>query len=195
MTGLSQVRLALVAPSGAGKSTTARLLQQYFETADISVEVVKLAEPLYELQRAFYQQSCLAISEGAQNQQLLECIAQQLRALDSRSMVMNFAKRLACCEADVVINDDLRDDATDWPYLHDQGFQVIKIFTDASLRQSRLGKRGDVNVVADSVLDLQMRRIAADYALPNNHSLQRLEAHVAVIAKWSMRASRHWLGS
>lgn len=50
MNHATQLRLALVAPSGSGKSTTAQLLREHFEEAGLSVEVIKLAQPLYELQ-------------------------------------------------------------------------------------------------------------------------------------------------
>lgn len=190
-----QLRIALVAPSGSGKSTTAQFLRHYFESAGFSVEIIKLAEPLYQLQRAFYDQACMALPESSQNQRLLEFIAQQLRSLDSQSLIRNFAHRLGRSRAQVIINDDLRDDTTDWPYLRDEGFQTIKIVTDAPLRQSRLGLRGDISIVEKSDLDLQTRRIKADYVLPNNGSLELLEARVAVVASWAKRASQKRVAS
>lgn len=57
MNHATQLRLALVAPSGSGKSTTAQLLREHFEEAGLSVEVIKLAQPLYELQGMFYEQA------------------------------------------------------------------------------------------------------------------------------------------
>ncbi|MBI6705392.1 ATP-binding protein [Pseudomonas viridiflava] len=190
MSNAFQVRLALVAPSGSGKSTTAQLLGQYFQRAGMSVDVIKLAEPLYELQGIFYEQAGVHLVKGSQNQSLLECIARELRALSDHSLIDNFARRLADSTAQVIINDDLRDDATDWPFLRDEGFQVIKVLTESGLRQSRLEERGDVSVVQNSALDQQMDRIKADYVLPNNRSLRQLEERIAVIAQWALTASR-----
>ncbi|OUM08534.1 dephospho-CoA kinase [Pseudomonas syringae] len=186
MNPFSQVRLALVAPSGSGKSTTAQLLRTYFEGEGLTVEVIKLAQPLYDLQQAFYQHAGVALLPGMQNQCLLEGIARDLRTLNSHSLVASFARRLTQSTAQVVINDDLRDDAIDWPYLRTEGFQVVKILVDHALRQSRLGQRGDVSVVENSALDLQTHRIKADYVLPNNSSLDQLEQRVAVVAQWAM---------
>ncbi|MCI3945629.1 dephospho-CoA kinase [Pseudomonas syringae] len=186
MNPFSQVRLALVAPSGSGKSTTAQLLRTYFEDEGLTVEVIKLAQPLYDLQQAFYQHAGVALLPGMQNQCLLEGIARDLRTLNSHSLVASFARRLTQSTAQVVINDDLRDDAIDWPYLRTEGFQVVKILVDHALRQSRLGQRGDVSVVENSALDLQTHRIKADYVLPNNSSLDQLEQRVAVVAQWAM---------
>ncbi|KPY84587.1 dephospho-CoA kinase [Pseudomonas syringae pv. tagetis] len=190
-----QLRLALVAPSGSGKSTTARLLREYFEAAGLSVELVKLAQPLYELQGMFYEQAGVEVTSGSQNQRLLECIARELRDLGSQSLVTNFARRLTRSCAQVVINDDLRDDTVDWPYLQTQGFQVIKVLADSSVRQARLGQRGDISVVENSALDLQMRRIEADYVLPNSGSLEQLRRRVAVVARWAVDDSQRRIAS
>ncbi|RMQ99830.1 dephospho-CoA kinase [Pseudomonas syringae group genomosp. 7] len=195
MNHATQLRLALVAPSGSGKSTTARLLREYFEAAGLSVELVKLAQPLYELQGMFYEQAGVEVTSGSQNQRLLECIARELRDLDSQSLVTNFARRLSRSCAQVVINDDLRDDTVDWPYLQTQGFQVIKVLADSSVRQARLGQRGDISVVENSALDLQMRRIEADYVLPNSGSLEQLRQRVAVVARWALDDSQRRIAS
>ncbi|MBN3467592.1 dephospho-CoA kinase [Pseudomonas savastanoi pv. phaseolicola] len=195
MNHATQLRLALVAPSGSGKSTTAQLLREHFEEAGLSVEVIKLAQPLYELQDMFYEQAGVELASGSQNQRLLECIARELRVLDGQSLVKNFARRLMQSRAQVVINDDLRDDTVDWPYLYEQGFQVIKVLADSSLRQLRLGLRGDISVVENSALDLQMRRIDADYVLPNSGSLAQLKQRVAVVGRWAMHGAQRRIAS
>ncbi|WP_024905395.1 hypothetical protein [Robbsia andropogonis] len=184
MPSTSRLRLALVAPSGSGKSTTAQLLKLHFERAGKRVEILKLAAPLYAIQRMFYEEACRNLPDGAQDQYLLEHIATELRALDRLSLVKNFARRLMQSDADVVINDDLRDDATDWPYLRQHGFDVVKIVADPAIRSARLTGRADLSVVEKSPLDLQMQRIRADYALPNNGSIEALTAHVNAFADW-----------
>ncbi|ATV18221.1 hypothetical protein A264_14681 [Pseudomonas syringae pv. actinidiae ICMP 19071] len=190
MNQVPQIRLALVAPSGSGKSTTALLLRKHFEDAGLTVEVIKLAQPLYDLQHAFYEHAGVTLAQGMQNQCLLEGIARELRTLNSQSLVASFARRLKQSTAQVVINDDLRDDAIDWPYLRTQGFQVVKILVDQALRQSRLGARGDISVVENSALDLQTHCIKADYVLPNNSTLQQLEKRVAVVVRWAAHDSQ-----
>ncbi|WP_321817247.1 MULTISPECIES: hypothetical protein [unclassified Paraburkholderia] len=177
-----RLRIALVAPSGSGKSTTAGLLREAFEAAGKQVAILKLAAPLYSLQRAFYDAACHDMREGTQDQHLLEHIATQLRRIDSHSIVKNFAQRLDRCEADVIINDDLRDDVTDWPYLRQKQFAIVKIATAPAVRASRLHGRNDVSIVENSALDVQMSRIHADYVLPNNGSLDGLKTHVEALA-------------
>ncbi|MBT2337097.1 hypothetical protein J7E49_24740 [Variovorax paradoxus] len=170
--------LCLVAPSGSGKSTTAQLIRHWLITRGHSVEVVKLAEPLYRIQAMFYAEAGIALTPETQDQELLESVATQLRAIHARALSDGFLRRLAASRADVVINDDLRDDRIDWPALRAAGFRVIKVAARAEVRAQRLAERNDLSVVKDSPLDLQMARIEADYVLTNNGSLAALEAQV-----------------
>ena len=43
------MKICFLAPSGYGKSTAIEILKKHFD-----VENIKIAEPLYELQKAFY---------------------------------------------------------------------------------------------------------------------------------------------
>ena len=75
---------------------------------------------------------------------------------------------------DVVINDDLRDDKTDWPWMRQNGFVVVRVQADDSLRNLRLHSRGDLTLVTDSPLTSQIARIKAQYQLNNNGSMEAL---------------------
>ncbi|WP_431120936.1 hypothetical protein [Variovorax paradoxus] len=170
--------LCLVAPSGSGKSTTAQLIRNWLRARGHSVEVVKLAEPLYRIQAMFYAEAGIALTPETQDQKLLESVATHLRTIHARALADGFLRRLAASRADVVINDDLRDDRIDWPALREAGFRVVKVAARAEVRAQRLAERNDLSVVKDSPLDLQMARIEADYVLTNNGSLGALEAQV-----------------
>lgn len=170
--------LCLVAPSGSGKSTTAQLIRNWLLARRHSVEVVKLAEPLYRIQAMFYAEAGIALTPETQDQKLLESVATHLRTIHARALADGFLRRLAASRADVVINDDLRDDRIDWPALREAGFRVVKVAARAEVRAQRLAERNDLSVVKDSPLDLQMARIEADYVLTNNGSLGALEAQV-----------------
>eukprot|EP01038_Epipyxis_sp_PR26KG_P019083 gene19083-27033_t len=172
------LRLCLVAPSGSGKSTTAQLIRDWLRARGHTVDVVKLAEPLYRIQAMFYAEAGIALTPETQDQKLLESVATHLRGIHARALVDGFLRRLTTSHADVVINDDLRDDRIDWPALREAGFRVIKVAARAEVRAQRLAQRNDLSVVKDSPLDLQMARIAADYVLTNNGSLGALEAQV-----------------
>jgi dephospho-CoA kinase len=126
----------------------------------------------------FYAEAGIALTPETQDQKLLESVATHLRTIHARALADGFLRRLAASRADVVINDDLRDDRIDWPALREAGFRVVKVAARAEVRVQRLAERNDLSVVKDSPLDLQMARIEADYVLTNNGSLGALEVQV-----------------
>ncbi|RQP21738.1 dephospho-CoA kinase [Piscinibacter terrae] len=180
MPGLASptLKLCLVAPSGSGKSTTAGLMRETFEARGLSVGIVKLAAPLYRLQSMFYAEAGMAIDPDAQDQRLLESVATHLRRIHPESLARRFLLGLADTQADVVINDDLRDDIVDWPALQRAGFIVVKLVARPALRRQRLASRMDPSIVEDSPLDAQMARIRPSYVLTNNGSLDELRSQV-----------------
>ncbi len=170
--------ISLVAPSGAGKSTTASLMKAAFERMGRTVEVLKLAAPLYSLQSCLYQECGVSLRSGQQDQRLLEVIATEMRRVASDSLVRNFEARLMAVRSDVVINDDLRDDKTDWPWLKRKGFTVVRVLAGNAIRNDRLQQRGDLTVVLDSSLDAQIDNILEDYRLLNDSTIDVLRARV-----------------
>lgn len=175
---MSQLRISLIAPSGAGKSTVAGLMKSAFELSGRTVEILKLAAPLYQLQADMYRECGVALKAGQQDQHLLEVIATEMRRIAPQSLVRHFGRRLAAVSADVVLNDDLRDDQTDWPWIKQNGFVVVRVVADAALRNDRLHGRGDLTLVKDSPLNAQIARIRADHTVTNQGSLDELRAQV-----------------
>lgn len=48
------IKIVIYGLSGAGKSTSAKLIQDYFIEKNMNTTVLKLAYPLYEIQKKFY---------------------------------------------------------------------------------------------------------------------------------------------
>jgi dephospho-CoA kinase len=178
-----RIRISVVAPSGAGKSTVASLLKQAFGNLGLTAEVVKLAAPLYAIQARIYEECGQQLSSGKQDQRLLETIANEMRVIAPKSIVENFLRRLSLCKADVVINDDLRDDRMDWPCLVAEGFRVVRVVTTPSISEQRLSSRGDVNLVANSRLNEQIAQIGAEYVLVNHGTIDDLRFQVDALAE------------
>lgn len=185
-----QIRLSLVAPSGSGKSTLAAMLQRLFEEHGYTVEVLKLAQPLYDIQASLYAKALVEVAAGKQDQRLLEVIATEMRRIDARALVNNFQQRLARCQARVVINDDLRDDQVDWPHLKEQQFQVVRVVTSDENRARNLSMRKDLSVVKNSSLNKQIASIRADFVLVNNGPLAQLEVQARGLLAHFLRAIR-----
>jgi len=132
--------------SGSGKTTFARSLAEAARERGLTSERVKLAAPLYQLQDVVYAAAGAPPTDGRQDQILMESLASHLRRINPRALVDNFLLRLAQTNADVVINDDLRDPYVDAPVLRDHGFVLIQIVSPADLRTTRLASRGDLSV-------------------------------------------------
>ncbi|MGB7369917.1 AAA family ATPase [Erythrobacter sp.] len=161
-------RIALVGPSGSGKSTAAAHLKNRLVSQGYGAVVEKLAMPLYDLQHAMYQRMGVDLDYTEQDQHLLEELARQFRRIDPRFLVRDFLSR---CEQSVdlaIINDDLRDVATDLPALRSVGFLCVQIKADDATRASRLSLRGDRTLVKGSKLDEELNRMAPDYVIENN---------------------------
>lgn len=144
------LKLAFYGKSGVGKSTAGKIAKRYFEAKDMTFETIKLASPLYEIQQHFYQAAGKEVDFYQQDQGLLEMIAANLRKINYQCLTDQFDKKLKSCNADIVMNDDVRDTENDFPYLKDQGFLFIKLECDESIRQARLKKRNDLTTVIHS---------------------------------------------
>ncbi len=164
---MSALHLAIVAPSGSGKSTTAGFIVQRCRQRGHMARVLKLAEPLYQLQRAFYEAAGQKIEVYQQNQKLLEDIATHLRAIRPTALVDDFARRLRACDETVIINDDLRDPDVDLPKLRDLGFRILRVSADEPAIAARLDQRGDLQTQRASRVDQTVQRIRPDHVLVN----------------------------
>lgn len=164
-------RVALIGPSGSGKSTAAAYLLNRLASHGCTAVVEKLAAPLYDVQHALYERMGIDFDYTDQDQKLLEELARQIRRIDPGFMVEDFLTRCGQCSHQVIINDDLRDVATDLPALRRAGFMVVRIVATDVNRAARLSDRRDRTAILNSKLDEQLGRMAPDYLIPNNGNL------------------------
>ncbi|HEX8742814.1 MAG TPA: hypothetical protein VF712_06755 [Thermoleophilaceae bacterium] len=172
------LRLSVVGLTGSGKSTTTELLKRSLARRGLSVSVVKLADPLYRLQRAVYETAGVAIRPGDQDQVLMEALATQLRRISPTALVDDFMRRLEGTAADVVLNDDLRDTFVDYPALRAAGFRVVRVTAPEDVRLDRLGQRADLTVVANSATTAHIDEIEPDAVIVNDSGQEELAAAV-----------------
>jgi cytidine deaminase len=116
----------------------------------MSVEIIKLAYPIYMLQEQFYIAANQPINPEDQDQILMENIASNLRRINSNSLVDSFDLRLKRSSADVIINDDVRDYEVDYKYMKENSFIFIRLVCDENVRIQRLNARNDISVVKKS---------------------------------------------
>ncbi|MGW2652097.1 hypothetical protein ACWC1D_00320 [Streptomyces sp. NPDC001478] len=142
------VRFALFGKPGAGKSTFAGLLRQECSASGRSLRIVKIAGPLYELQRTVYEAAGVsAPAAGVQDGQLLNALGAHLRRINPTCLTDAFAARVAAVHGEapdaVVVCDDMR--GPDAAALVGMGFRLVEITAPDEVRTARKARRGDLS--------------------------------------------------
>lgn len=144
--------LALVGLTGVGKSTLAAALTRALAAHEQRGIVVKLAAPLYRLQRAVHCEAGLDPLTTGQDQQLLADLAGHLRRLNPVALTEAFLAEIATYPEDVVVvNDDVRD-VGDAERLRAAGFDLVRLTCPESVRHARLGNRADASLINEKEL-------------------------------------------
>jgi dephospho-CoA kinase len=180
---MSTLRIAVIGLSGCGKSTTTGIVAEYATDKGLTCATVKLATPLYDLQEQVYRRAGVEIPPGAQDQVLLEALADAMRRIRPHSLADDFLARLAKTHTDVVLNDDLRDPHVDAVVLRDNGFRILRVTASPEVRQQRLAGRGDLTRADASTSGLDL--IRPDAVLDNSGTLADHRAAVhALLGGW-----------
>ncbi|MFI5779556.1 hypothetical protein [Nocardia sp. NPDC051570] len=163
------LRVAVIGLAGCGKSTCASLIEEFAAARGLRYGRVKLAQPLYELQSQVYRVARVPIADGAQDQILMEALATALRRIRPESLAEDFLDRLDRTDADIVVNDDLRDPYIDAVALRARSFRVIRVTADQDVRATRLAGRGDPTRTDGSTAQLDL--IEPDVVIDNSAEL------------------------
>lgn len=162
------LKFAIYGLSGSGKSSTGKLIKDYFEAKNMKTEFLKLAYPLYQIQKIFYDTAGKKIDFYDQDQILLEIIAENLRRISKTALVDDFISRLKLSTADVVINDDIRDYNNDYPILKRENFIFFKIFCDEDLRIKRIMQRKDISIKINSATTRDIDKFESDWVVDSS---------------------------
>jgi dephospho-CoA kinase len=153
---MSLLRLSVIGLAGSGKSTFASIVETIAAERGLAHARVKLAKPLYDLQEQVYATAGVPLRADAQDQLLMEALATALRRIRADSLADHFLTRLASVDADVVVNDDLRDPHVDAVILRRHGFRIVRVTAQPSVRAARLGSRGDLTRSDHSTAELDL---------------------------------------
>ncbi|TCC16491.1 hypothetical protein E0H58_39110 [Kribbella speibonae] len=163
--GVPLRKLALYGLAGSGKSTVAASLKAELEERGHTVQVIKLAEPLYRIQSHIYATAGKQIGAWEHDNDVLRTVATWLRRINPDYLADDFLARVTQASTGVVINDDLRDATTDYPRLAADGFAFVHITCTDEMRAQRLHARGDHTIVPDSNATWGYDKICADYSV------------------------------
>jgi dephospho-CoA kinase len=106
----------------------------------------------------------------------MEALASHLRRIRADSLVSDFFRRIAGVQADLIINDDLRDPFVDAPSLRREGFRIVRVTCPEPIRRSRLAVRDDITVADASTSQLDL--IEPDAVVENGTTLAELREKV-----------------
>lgn len=186
MIAVDGMRVALVGFTGVGKTTIAQALLVQLRDAGHAAELVKLAAPLYRLQRIYYEQAGVDLAPGVQDQELMVEIATRLRAISAHALLDAFLTTVSALPTGTaVVNDDLREPDPDAAGLISAGFRVVRLQCSPEVRRGRLADRGDQSVIDEpAILGPAMARIPAELVLDTStatpaEAVRRILTHLA----------------
>lgn len=174
-------RIALFGLPGAGKSTTAALLRRALEERGERPAVVRIAAPLYDVQRAFHERIGSPLPEDRQDGALLNFLGSHFRRTAPDFLLEDFRQRCAdalAAGADVLVCDDAR--PVDLGELSAQGFTLVRISAPDALRRARKSVRGD-RTSGDDVhpTEAGVPDAEPDHRIVNDGDLAHLERLIA----------------
>lgn len=180
------LKLCVYGVAGSGKSTISKMVADLLTARGHNVDIIKLADPLYRLQQQIYALTGQQVPLWTHDNEMLRTLATQLRRINPDFIVEDFLRRLEASTADVVINDDLRDTAVDYPRMADCDFRFLHAACTDEVRAARMGARGDLTVVPDSVATWGFDRITPDWTIDNSSDDQGHLRHQVevVLDKW-----------
>jgi cytidine deaminase len=175
--------IALFGLPGAGKSTSALILRRLIDESGRKVAVVKIAAPLYDVQRQFYERAAAPLAEGRQDGTLLNFLGTHFRQMVPGFLLDDFATRCefaALAGADAIICDDAR--PVDLPGLAAHGFTLVRVAAPDALRRSRKAVRDDVTRGQDDhPTEAGVEDAAADLEIVNAGDLSDLEIQLKAL--------------
>jgi cytidine deaminase len=169
---MPRTQIALLGGPGAGKDTFVRLFRKLHP--NISCQVIRLAEPLYKIQKEVYKVCFREIKEGQQDGVLLNFLGKHMREIHPQVLIDHFANTVRESKADLILCSDAR--PLDIPFIKKMGFTVIHIATDPSLALERRRKRGDLSLGnSHHETELGISADLYDIQIPNQGSLEDFE--------------------
>ena len=184
--GHPMLKLALYGLSGVGKSTTSTLIGRLCCQRGMTFEVVKIAEPLYRMQRDIYARLGRRISPHQQDQLLLRALADQIRRIEPSFLAGDFLRRVDQSMAAAIVNDDLKDVDFDYPRLVQAGFRFVRITCREETRARRLSGRADLTQAPETSQTWDFGRIQPDWEVDNTEDGEDalVEKLSQLLARW-----------
>ncbi|MGP3921252.1 hypothetical protein [Nonomuraea sp. 10N515B] len=189
------VKVALYGPPGSGKSSAARILEEYCGVIGLPCSLVKLADPLYEAQSAVYHIAGRKLDDFYQKDgELLNSLGRHIRRINPMLLHDRFLARLHDVRRafggtpSLVVCDDMR--FPDHMFMRNLGFTFVRIFAPDEICLSRRQERGDLSLASAShVTESNLCAITPDGSIDNSGTLDALRRNVIDILEGLLATS------
>lgn len=139
-------KLALLGGPGVGKDTFIRCFRELYP--HFSSRLIRLANPLYEVQNFIYKICSKEIEKDAQDGVLLNFLGKHMRSINPNVLLQPFAQAVKEIEAeksvDLILCSDVR--PIDVQFVKQLGFTIVHIVTDPAIAYERRKLRGDLSL-------------------------------------------------
>lgn len=172
-----QIKLGLLGTTGVGKDSCVQIIKNQFP--DLSISLVRLADPLYQAQDAIYKICKKAKDFHSQDGELLNFLGSHMRKINPEVLKESFLDGLLNCDPNVncIICSDVR--PIDVPFVRDAGFVIIHIDADPKITLERRKMRGDVSLgKTNHETEKGICPSFYDHQLINNGSLEEFQENV-----------------
>jgi len=171
------IKLALLGTTGVGKDTAVCIINEIFP--NLSTQVIRLADPLYEAQNAIYKICNKEKEYYTQDGELLNFLGQHMRKINPQVIQNSFERAIKKISPHIhlIICCDVR--PLDVPFVRNEGFFILNIIADPMIALERRRLRGDLSLgsVSHSTEEGLASRLY-DYQIANNGSLQEFKQKI-----------------
>lgn len=177
MQSIKIAKLALLGGPGVGKDTFVQILRKRFP--QISLRLIRLAEPLYEVQKFVYRSCSKEISDHVQDGILLNFLGQHMRSINPNVLLDRFAKAVQEIgdQRDLIICSDVR--PIDAAFVKKLGFHIVHITANPDIALERRKRRGDFSLGSNShITEKGILSEMYDTVISNNKSYEEYEMSV-----------------
>jgi hypothetical protein len=176
------LKLCVYGTAGSGKSTVSRLIAEELHGRGMTTEIIKIALPLYRLQQHLYASASQHVDLWTHDNELLRLLATQLRRINPDFLADDFLTRMRASRADVVINDDLRDTAVDYPRLAADSLYFLQVRCTDDVQHQRLTARADITIASAIADGLGFHAIRPHWSIDNSTGNEDdLRKHVTAV--------------
>jgi dephospho-CoA kinase len=189
--GRTQVaKLALLGGPGVGKDTFIRCFRELYP--HFSSRLIRLADPLYEVQNFIYKICSKEIEKDAQDGVLLNFLGKHMRSINPNVLLQPFAQAVKEIDAgkfvDLILCSDVR--PVDAQFVRQLGFTIVRIETDPVIAFERRKLRRDLSLSDNGhVTEDGISANMYDVQISNNGTMQDYKKTINQTLKEFFKAS------